>query len=193
MPGLGGGVALFIGGVARLRRYHGARRVMGAREAFSPPRDDLIRHATPLPNPPRFSREYCFLTRFSGSILEAFRCSKWVMQHIVGKLATSTFQRYKVCANWSSEERVMAPGSRGVGVVFLLFSGEDFGQTGEATGEPRVARCSWSCHFSNALGLADQLAAGRKDSVREGGCPGGKTSQIFNAFFLLFVHVRAHV
>jgi hypothetical protein len=34
----------------------------------------------------------------------------------------------------------MAPGSRGVGAVFSHFSGEDSGQTGEATGEPRVAR-----------------------------------------------------
>uniref|UniRef100_A0A2N9F524 Uncharacterized protein n=1 Tax=Fagus sylvatica TaxID=28930 RepID=A0A2N9F524_FAGSY len=40
--------------------------------------------------------------------------------------------------------RVMAPGSRGAGAVFARFSGEDSGQTGEATGEPRVSRCSWS-------------------------------------------------
>uniref|UniRef100_A0A2N9HB96 Uncharacterized protein n=1 Tax=Fagus sylvatica TaxID=28930 RepID=A0A2N9HB96_FAGSY len=64
----------------------------------------------------------------------------------------------------------MAPGSRGAGAVFARFSGEDSGQTGEATGEPRVSRCSWSCHLSNAPGLARQLVASRKDSVREGGC-----------------------
>uniref|UniRef100_A0A2N9ISB9 Uncharacterized protein n=1 Tax=Fagus sylvatica TaxID=28930 RepID=A0A2N9ISB9_FAGSY len=57
--------------------------------------------------------------------------SKWVMQHIVGKLSTSTFQRYKFCANRSSDERVMAPGSRGAGAVFACFSGEDSGQTGK--------------------------------------------------------------
>jgi hypothetical protein len=37
----------------------------------------------------------------------------------------------------------------------------------------------------------DQLAASRKEFVREGGCPGGKTRQIFNAFSLsLFVFAR---
>ena len=87
----------------------------------------------------------------------------------------------------------MAPRSRGVRAVFSRFSGEDSGQTGEATGEPRVARCSWSCHLSNIPGLVDQLAMSRKDSVREGGCPRGKTHQIFSAFFLFFVCVRAHV
>uniref|UniRef100_A0A2N9G5R8 Aminotransferase-like plant mobile domain-containing protein n=1 Tax=Fagus sylvatica TaxID=28930 RepID=A0A2N9G5R8_FAGSY len=79
------------------------------------------------------------------------------MQHISGKLSTSSFQRYKVCANRSSDERVMAPGSRGVGAVFVHFSGEDSGQTGDAIGEPRVPRRSWSRYLSNAPGLADQL------------------------------------
>ena len=87
----------------------------------------------------------------------------------------------------------MTPRSRGVGVVFACFSGEDSSQTGEATNEPRVAHRSWSCHLSNTPGLADQLAASRKDSAREGGCSGEKTRQIFSAFFLLFVCVRAHV
>uniref|UniRef100_A0A2N9EHD3 Uncharacterized protein n=1 Tax=Fagus sylvatica TaxID=28930 RepID=A0A2N9EHD3_FAGSY len=58
--------------------------------------------------------------------------------------------------------------SRGAGAVFVHFSGEDSGQTGEATGEPRVARRSWSRHLSNAPGLVGQLAASRKDSAREG-------------------------
>uniref|UniRef100_A0A2N9HDH7 Uncharacterized protein n=1 Tax=Fagus sylvatica TaxID=28930 RepID=A0A2N9HDH7_FAGSY len=74
---------------------------------------------------------------------------------------------YKVCTNRSSDKTVMAPGSRRAGAVFSCFSGEDSGQTGEATGEPRVARCSRSCHLSNAPGLADQLAASQKDSARE--------------------------
>ena len=86
--------------------------------------------------------------------------------------------------NRSSDERVMAPGSRGVGVVFVCFSGEDSGQTGDAIGEPRVPRRSWSRHLSNAPGLAGQLAVSRKDSAREGGCPGGKTRFILRAFFL---------
>jgi hypothetical protein len=55
----------------------------------------------------------------------------------------------------------MAPGSRGVGAVFVCFSGEDSGQTGDATGEPRVARRSRSRYLSNAPGLAGQLVACR--------------------------------
>ena len=95
--------------------------------------------------------------------------------------------------NRSFEERVMAPRSWGVEAVFSRFSEEDSGQTGEATGEPRVARCSWSYHLSKSPGLADQIVASRKESMRKGGCLGGKTRQIFSAFFLLFVYVRAHV
>uniref|UniRef100_A0A2N9F5Q4 Uncharacterized protein n=1 Tax=Fagus sylvatica TaxID=28930 RepID=A0A2N9F5Q4_FAGSY len=92
------------------------------------------------------------------------------MQHIVGKLSTSSFQRYKVCARIGVRtRRVMAPGSRGVGAVFVHFSGEDSGQTGDAIGEPRVPRRSRSHYLSNAPGLADQLVASRKDSAREGG------------------------
>ena len=80
--------------------------------------------------------------------------------------------------------RVMALGSRGVGAIFVCFSSEDSGRMGDATGEPRVARRSWSHHLSNAPGLASQLAVSRKDSAREGGCPGGKTRFILRAFFL---------
>uniref|UniRef100_A0A2N9IVK9 Integrase catalytic domain-containing protein n=1 Tax=Fagus sylvatica TaxID=28930 RepID=A0A2N9IVK9_FAGSY len=71
----------------------------------------------------------------------------------------STFQRYKVFTNQSSDVRVMAPGSRGVGAIFVCFSGEDSGHTGDATGEPRVARRSQSRYLSNAPGLAGQLFA----------------------------------
>uniref|UniRef100_A0A2N9G3M7 Aminotransferase-like plant mobile domain-containing protein n=1 Tax=Fagus sylvatica TaxID=28930 RepID=A0A2N9G3M7_FAGSY len=63
----------------------------------------------------------------------------------------------------------MAPGSRGIGAVFVHFSGEDSDQTGDAFGEPRVPRRSWSRYLSNAPGLVDQLVASRKDSAREGG------------------------
>uniref|UniRef100_A0A2N9HW16 Uncharacterized protein n=1 Tax=Fagus sylvatica TaxID=28930 RepID=A0A2N9HW16_FAGSY len=65
----------------------------------------------------------------------------------------------------------MAPGSRGIGAVFVHFSGEDSDQTGDAFGEPRVPRRSWSRYLSNAPGLVDQLVASRKDSAREGGSP----------------------
>uniref|UniRef100_A0A2N9HFW0 Aminotransferase-like plant mobile domain-containing protein n=1 Tax=Fagus sylvatica TaxID=28930 RepID=A0A2N9HFW0_FAGSY len=105
------------------------------------------------------------------------------MQHIAGKLSTSSFQRYEVCMNRSSDERVMAPGSRGIGAVFVHLSGEDSDQMGDAFGKPRVPRRSWSRYLSNAPGLVDQLAASRKDSAREGGCPGGKTRFPPSAFF----------
>ena len=115
------------------------------------------------------------------------------MQYIVGKLSTSTFQRYKVCANRNSEERVMALGSRGAGAVFVCFSGEDSGQTGDATGEPRVARHSQSRYLSKAPGLTGQLAASQKDSAREGGCPRRKTRFVPARFFLNLVPVRARI
>ena len=50
----------------------------------------------------------------------------------------------------------MTPGSRGVGAVFVRFSDEDSGQTGDVIGKPRVPRRSWSRYLSNAPGLADQ-------------------------------------
>ena len=114
------------------------------------------------------------------------------MRHTVGKLTESTFQRYKVRVNWSSDGKVMAPKSRGVGVVFSCFSSENSGQTGDATGEPRVASRSWGCSLSYAPRLVDQIAASQKESAREGGCLGGKTRQIFSAFSLFFICVCAH-
>jgi hypothetical protein len=86
----------------------------------------------------------------------------------------------------------MAPGSWGVRAVFSHFSGEDFGQMGNATGEPRVVSRSWSFSLSNAHGLADQLVVSRKESAREGDCLEGKTHQTFSTFSLLFVCVRVH-
>ena len=70
------------------------------------------------------------------------------MRGIVGKLEKSTFQQYKVYANWSSDGKVMAPKSWGVGTVFLRFSSEDSSQMGDAIGEPRVASRSRSCILS---------------------------------------------
>jgi hypothetical protein len=78
----------------------------------------------------------------------------------------------------------MAPGSRGVRAIFVCFSGEDSGQTGDAIGKPRVPRRGWSRYLSNAPGLAGQLVASRKDSAREGGCPGGKMRFVHDALFL---------
>uniref|UniRef100_A0A2N9IQ65 Aminotransferase-like plant mobile domain-containing protein n=1 Tax=Fagus sylvatica TaxID=28930 RepID=A0A2N9IQ65_FAGSY len=87
-------------------------------------------HASSLLESSSISVRVPFFIRFSGAVLEVFRNSKWVMRHIVGKLSTSSFQRYKVCANRSSDEGVMAPGSRGVGAVFVHFSGCRFRSNG---------------------------------------------------------------
>ena len=116
-----GGVGLFIGRRARLARHHAARRVLMPREPCSCHVAILSFHASTSPNLPRFLRAYPFLTRFSRAVLEVFRNSKWVMQHIAGNLSTSSFQQYKVCMNRSSDERVMSPGSYGAGVVFVCF------------------------------------------------------------------------
>jgi hypothetical protein len=78
----------------------------------------------------------------------------------------------------------MAPRSWGVGAVFVRFSDEDSSQTGDAVGEPRVPRHSWSRYLSNAPGFTGQLVASRKDSAREGGCPGGKMRFVLGALFL---------
>ena len=152
----------------------------------------LTRHVAPLANPPRFVCLYSFLTGFSRQILGAFYCSKWVMRGTVGNLEKSTFQQYTVCTNWSSDEKVMAPESQGIGAVFSPFFDEDSGQTREATGEPRVVSYSWSCSLSYVPRLTDQLVVSQKESSREGSCPGGKTRQIFSAFSLFFICVHAH-
>jgi hypothetical protein len=83
----------------------------------------------------------------------------------------------------------MSPGSWGAGVIFVCFSDEDSGQTGDATGEPRVARRSRSRHLSNA----GQLAVSRKDSARKGGCPEEKCVKSSAHFSLLFVCVCARI
>uniref|UniRef100_A0A2N9FVJ7 Integrase catalytic domain-containing protein n=1 Tax=Fagus sylvatica TaxID=28930 RepID=A0A2N9FVJ7_FAGSY len=164
-----GGRVGFIENRARLAQHHHARRMTVLRELWYCHVAVLSFHASSSLESSSISVRVPFFIRFSGAVLEVFWNSKWVMRHIVGKLSTSSFQRYKVCANRSSDEGVMAPGSRGVGAVFVHFSGEDSGQTGDAIGEPRVPRRSRSHYLSNAPGLADQLVASRKDSAREGG------------------------
>ena len=106
------------------------------------------------------------------------------MRDTIGNLEKSTSQQYKVRVNRSSDGKVMAPESRVTRAIFLRFSGEDSGQTGDATSEPRVVSCSQSCSLSYVPELADQIAASRKESAREGGCPRGKTRRIFNTFSL---------
>ena len=181
---IGGGEVLFIGRHAHLARHDAALCVMMPRKPCSCHVVILSFHTSTSPNLPRFLRAYPFLTQFSRTVLEVFQNSKWIIHHIAGKLSTSSFQRYKVCTNRSSDERVMAPGSRGARAVFVCFSCEDSGQTGDAISEPRVPRRNRSRYLSNAPGLTDQLVASRKDSAREGGCPGGKTRFTPSTFFL---------
>ena len=87
----------------------------------------------------------------------------------------------------------MAPGSRGAGAAFSRFFDEDSSQMGEATGEPRVAYRSWSCHLSNTPRLADQLIVSWKDFACEGDCSGEKRVRSSARFSLFFVCVRAHI
>uniref|UniRef100_A0A2N9GKE3 Integrase catalytic domain-containing protein n=1 Tax=Fagus sylvatica TaxID=28930 RepID=A0A2N9GKE3_FAGSY len=164
-----GGRVGFIENRARLAQHHHARRMTVLRELWYCHVAVLSFHASSPSNPPRFPCAYPFLSDFRGQFWRSSGTQNWVMRHIVGKLSTSSFQRYKVCTNRSSDEGVMAPGSRGIGAVFVHSSGEDSDQTGDAFGEPRVPRRSRSHYLSNAPGLADQLVASRKDSAREGG------------------------
>uniref|UniRef100_A0A2N9FY34 Uncharacterized protein n=1 Tax=Fagus sylvatica TaxID=28930 RepID=A0A2N9FY34_FAGSY len=115
------------------------------------------------------------------------------MQHIAGKLSTSSFQRYKVCMNRSSDERVMAPGSRGIGAVFVHFSGEDSDQTGDAFGEPRVPRRSWSRYLSNAPGLVDQLVASQERLCARRRLSGRKNAFSSQRVFLQILSQFAHI
>ena len=92
-----------------------------SREFVQGPRGDLILHAALPLNLPWFSCVYPFLSRFSRTLLEVFWCSKCVMQHIVGKLLMSTFQRYKVYVNQSLDGRVMTLGSWGAEAFLRVF------------------------------------------------------------------------
>uniref|UniRef100_A0A2N9G3R2 Uncharacterized protein n=1 Tax=Fagus sylvatica TaxID=28930 RepID=A0A2N9G3R2_FAGSY len=157
------------GRAARLAQHHTVRRMMMPCESYSLPRGDLIRHAAPPQNPPRS----CSISSESSQRL------------------LSNDIKFARIGVWTGE--LWTPGSRGTGAIFECFSGEDSGQTGEATGEPRVARRSWSRHLSNAPGPADQLAASWKDSAREGGCPERKMRQIFSRIFPHFLSVFARI
>uniref|UniRef100_A0A2N9HKL5 Aminotransferase-like plant mobile domain-containing protein n=1 Tax=Fagus sylvatica TaxID=28930 RepID=A0A2N9HKL5_FAGSY len=86
--------------------------------------------------------------------------------------------------NRSSDERVMAPGSRGIGAVFrALLPVKIPIKRGMLSANREFHDVAWSHYLSNAPGLADQLVASRKDSAREGGCPGGKMRFAPSAFF----------
>uniref|UniRef100_A0A2N9GPF2 Uncharacterized protein n=1 Tax=Fagus sylvatica TaxID=28930 RepID=A0A2N9GPF2_FAGSY len=164
-----GGRVGFIENRARLAQHHHARRMTVLRELWYCHVAVLSFHASSPSNPPRFPCAYPFLSDFRGQ----FWRSSGTQNGSCGISSESSRRPlsngYKVCANRSSDEGVMAPGSRGVGAVFVHFSDADSGQTGDAIGEPRVPRRSRSHYLSNAPGLADQLVASRKDSAREGG------------------------
>uniref|UniRef100_A0A2N9H2Z2 Uncharacterized protein n=1 Tax=Fagus sylvatica TaxID=28930 RepID=A0A2N9H2Z2_FAGSY len=185
----GGGGSVFIENRARLGARHDAR---AARDWWRASRARLPRPAV-LESSSILVRVSFFDPIFEGQFWRSSGTQNGSCRHIVGKLSTSSFQRYKVCANRSSDEGVMAPGSRGVGAVFVHFSGEDSGQTGDAIGEPRVPRRSRSRYLSNAPGLADQLVASRKDSAREGGCPGGKNAFCSQRVFLQILSQFARI
>uniref|UniRef100_A0A2N9HMZ5 Uncharacterized protein n=1 Tax=Fagus sylvatica TaxID=28930 RepID=A0A2N9HMZ5_FAGSY len=125
-----GGRVGFIENRARLAQHHHARRMTVLRELWYCHVAVLSFHASSSLESSSISVRVPFFIRFSGAVLEVFWNSKWVMRHIVGKLSTSSFQRYKVCANRSSDEGVMAPGSRGVGAVFVHSSGARFRSNG---------------------------------------------------------------
>uniref|UniRef100_A0A2N9EI34 Uncharacterized protein n=1 Tax=Fagus sylvatica TaxID=28930 RepID=A0A2N9EI34_FAGSY len=114
-------------------------------------------HASSSSNPPRFPCASPFLSDFRGQ----FWRSSGIQNGSCGISSESSRRPLsndiKFASNRSSDEGVMAPGSRGVGAVFVHFSGVDSGQTGNAIGEPRVPRRSRSHYLSNAPGLADQL------------------------------------
>jgi hypothetical protein len=186
------GRAAFIDGVARLARHHTARCVMMPRESYSPPRGSLILHASPPPNPPRFLCTYPFLTRFSRAVLEAFRCLKWVMQHIFGKISMSTFQQYNVCANRSSDGRVMTPGSRGVRAIFACFSTKILVKRGKPPVNRELHVVAGVAIFPTHLGPRVNLQRVRKTLrakavVREKNAPNLRS--IFPHFLSVFARV----
>uniref|UniRef100_A0A2N9J1S6 Uncharacterized protein n=1 Tax=Fagus sylvatica TaxID=28930 RepID=A0A2N9J1S6_FAGSY len=87
----------------------------------------------------------------------------------------------------------MAPGSRGIGAVFVHFSGEDSDQTGDAFGEPRVPRRSWSRYLSNAPGLVDQLVASRERLCARRRLSGRKNAFSSQRVFLQILSQFAHI
>uniref|UniRef100_A0A2N9ERF9 Uncharacterized protein n=1 Tax=Fagus sylvatica TaxID=28930 RepID=A0A2N9ERF9_FAGSY len=87
----------------------------------------------------------------------------------------------------------MAPGSRGVGAVFVHFSGEDSGQTGDAIGEPRVPRRSWeslSFQRTRARGSTcceqERLCARRRLSGRKNAF---SSQRVFSQILSQFAHI----
>uniref|UniRef100_A0A2N9G3S0 Aminotransferase-like plant mobile domain-containing protein n=1 Tax=Fagus sylvatica TaxID=28930 RepID=A0A2N9G3S0_FAGSY len=94
------------------------------------------------------------------------------MQHISGKISRRPLSNGIKFVRIGVRTRELWLPEVGVSELFLCtFPVKIPDQTGDAIGEPRVPRRSWSRYLSNAPGLADQLVASRKDSAREGGSP----------------------
>uniref|UniRef100_A0A2N9GQD9 Uncharacterized protein n=1 Tax=Fagus sylvatica TaxID=28930 RepID=A0A2N9GQD9_FAGSY len=182
-----GGRAGFIGRRARLARDDHARVVRL-------PRGDLILHASPSPNPPRFSCAYPFLTRFSRAVLEVFWNSKWVMQHIVGKLSTSYFPTIPVKRGMPSANRELHVVA-GV-VIFPTHPGlrvnlQRVGKTLRAKAAVREEKCAKPSariflqilsQFARIFDLAPDVGFSTflEDSVRKRGNVGGRVPENFS-------------
>uniref|UniRef100_A0A2N9GKH0 Uncharacterized protein n=1 Tax=Fagus sylvatica TaxID=28930 RepID=A0A2N9GKH0_FAGSY len=172
-----GGRAGFIGGRARRARHHGARRVMMARLACTCHVAILSFHASPPPESSSiFVRVPFFDPIFEGSFggLPVFKMGH--AAYLRKALDVLLSNGIKFARIGVRTRRVMAPGSRGTGAVFVCFSGEDSGQTGDAFGEPRVPRrsleslsfqrtrargstcCDSRCRIFDVLGTVGKLA-----------------------------------
>uniref|UniRef100_A0A2N9EHE6 Aminotransferase-like plant mobile domain-containing protein n=1 Tax=Fagus sylvatica TaxID=28930 RepID=A0A2N9EHE6_FAGSY len=87
----------------------------------------------------------------------------------------------------------MAPGSRGIGAVFVHFSGEDSDQTGDAFGEPRVPRRSWSRYLSNAPGLVGSTCCEQERLCARRRLSGRKNAFSSQRVFLQILSQFAHI
>uniref|UniRef100_A0A2N9HLB0 Uncharacterized protein n=1 Tax=Fagus sylvatica TaxID=28930 RepID=A0A2N9HLB0_FAGSY len=89
-------------------------------------------------NPPRFPCAYPFLSDFRGQFWRSSGTQNGSCGISSGKLSTSSFQRYKVCTNRSSDERSYGSRKSGYRSCFYVHSsGEDSGQTGDASSANR--------------------------------------------------------
>uniref|UniRef100_A0A2N9I4K0 Uncharacterized protein n=1 Tax=Fagus sylvatica TaxID=28930 RepID=A0A2N9I4K0_FAGSY len=177
-----GGRVGFIENRARLAQHHHARRMTVLRELWYCHVAVLSFHASSPSNPPRFPCAYPFLSDFRGQFWRSSGTQN-------GSCGISSESSRRPLSNDIKFARIGVRTRElwlpevGVSELFLCtFPMQDSGQTGDAIGEPRVPRRSRSHYLSNAPGLADQLVASRKDSAREGGCPGEKMRFAPSAF-----------
>uniref|UniRef100_A0A2N9FCQ9 Uncharacterized protein n=1 Tax=Fagus sylvatica TaxID=28930 RepID=A0A2N9FCQ9_FAGSY len=161
----------FIGGVARFRaaschaaRGEAMRGVLPATWRSSLPCSPSIKSSSILARVPFF--DLIFGEAFGGLLVVKMGHAAYLWKGSRRLLSKEFVHESEFYTNRSSDRRVMAPGSRGVGAVFSCFSDEDSGQIRDASGEPRVVSRSWSCSLSNAPKLANQLTTSWKESAR---------------------------